>query len=277
MDSASAGPWLEWLSQAKTQFRHIGWHPISYWLGRSASLSLNGANGVTRASLLASPDRLGTVWLHLFAADTPPGEKSAWEALWPEAKTQLTGMGLTAVWAMAAQPWLLALLRSSGFSESGTVIAYCQQPLKLWPVSELMTHIAPLREEDLPAVEALDRAAFDPPWQMDTDALRETMERSLLAAALVWENRIVGYFMAVSTSHGVHLTRLAVDPRAQSRGFGRALAAYALNHFHRQSAPWITVNTQSGNRRSRRLYQSMGFAEMQVSYPVLRIDLQANS
>jgi ribosomal-protein-alanine N-acetyltransferase len=133
-----------------------------------------------------------------------------------------------------------------------------------------MEHIAPLREEDLPSVEALDRVAFDPPWQMDSDALRETKERSLLAAALVLEGRIAGYLMAVATSHGVHLTRLAVHPNDQGRGFGRALTAYALNHFHQRGAPWITVNTQSGNRRSRQLYRSMGFSELPEAYPVLQ-------
>jgi len=276
LDSASAGSWLTWLSRAKTQFRHIGWHPISYWLGRPASLSLLGADGVMRGSLLASPDQLGTAWLHLFAADTPPGERAAWAQLWPEAEKILTEMGLAAVWAMATQPWLLALLKDSGFSESGTVIAYCQRPAKIWPISEFMRHIRPLREEDLPSVEALDRAAFDPPWQMDSDALRETKERSLLAATLVSEDHIAGYLMAVATSHGVHLTRLAVHPNDQRRGFGRALTAYALNHFHREGAPWITVNTQNGNRRSRQLYRSMGFSEMRESYPVLRIDLKRN-
>ncbi len=274
LDAASAGTWLEWLSQAKTQFRHIGWQPVTYWLGRPASLCLRGEDGVLRASLLVSPDQLGTAWLHLFAADIPPGESGAWERLWPEAKAILAGMGLAAVWAMATQPWLLALLKGSGFSESGSVIAYCQQPLKLWPDSELLNQIAPLREEDLPSVEALDRAAFDPPWQMDSDALRETLNRSLLAAMLIWENHIAGYLMAVATSHGVHLTRLAVHPTDQSRGFGRALATYGLNHFHRQGAPWLTVNTQSGNQRSRQLYRSLGFTEMRESYPVLRFNLK---
>jgi ribosomal protein S18 acetylase RimI-like enzyme len=175
---------------------------------------------------------------------------------------------------MATQPWLMALLRGSGFSDSGKVIAYCQQPLKSWPATGPMEHIVPLRAEDLPAVEALDRAAFEPPWQMDPDALRETRARSLLAAALEREGRIAGYLMAVATAHGVHLTRLAVDPPAQGRGYGRALTAYALNYFYGKGAPWITVNTQSGNLRSRRLYLSMGFSEMQETYPVVRIDLQ---
>jgi ribosomal protein S18 acetylase RimI-like enzyme len=222
---------------------------------------------------LASPDGLGTAWLHLFAADTPPGAEAAWALLWPETQKILAGMQLASVWAMAAQPWLHNLLRSGGYSESGTVIAYCQQPSKLWPVSDLMQHIDPLRENDLPSVEALDRAAFAPPWQMDSDAMRETLQRSLLAAAFRSEDRIAGYLMAVATSRGVHLTRLAVHPHFQSQGIGRALTTHLLNYFHKQSAPWITVNTQSENLRSRQLYRSMGFSEMQASYPVLRFDL----
>jgi ribosomal protein S18 acetylase RimI-like enzyme len=274
LDFPSAGSWLEWLSQAKTQFHHIGWHPISYWLGRPASLSLVRENGTTAASLLASPDRLGTAWLHLFAADSPPGAPGAWSLLWPEAKKILAGMRLASVWAMATQPWLLDLLRKSGYSAGGAVIAYFQRPSKLWPDTELMQRIVPLREEDLPAVETLDRAAFAPPWQMDSDALRETLQRSLLAATLQWEDHIAGYLMAVATAHGVHLTRLAVHPRDQNRGIGRALITYAVNHFYRQTSPWITVNTQSDNRRSRQLYHSMGFSEMKESYPVLHFNLQ---
>jgi ribosomal-protein-alanine N-acetyltransferase len=273
LDSASAAPWLQWLSQAGTQFRHTGWHPVTHWLGRPASLSLTAEDGSMAASLLASPDGLGTAWLHLFAADAPPGAPSAWSTLWPEAKKILTGLRLGTAWAMTSQPWLLNLLRESGFSGSGKVIAYCQQPLKLWPVPGILELISPLQETDLPSVEELDRAAFSPPWQMDSDALRETLKRSLLAAAFRSEGRICGYLMAVATTHGVHLTRLAVDPRDQNRGIGRALTTYLLNHFHQQFAPWITVNTQSDNRRSRQLYRSMGFSEMQESYPVLRIEL----
>jgi ribosomal protein S18 acetylase RimI-like enzyme len=228
------------------------------------------------AALMASPDGLGTAWLHLFATDSPPGAPFAWSKLWPEAKKQLAGLPLSTVWAMTSQPWLLNLLKESGFSERGTVIAYCQQPLKLWLVPDTFEQISPLQEADLPAVERLDRSAFAPPWQMDSDALRETLNRSLLAAAYRSEERLAGYFMAVATTHGVHLTRLAVDPRDQSRGIGRALTTYLLNYFHRQSAPWITVNTQSDNRRSRRLYRSMGFSEMRDSYPVLRIDFSGN-
>ena len=274
MDSTTAGPWLEWLSRAKTQFHHIGWHPITYWLGRPASLSLVGADGATHAALLASPDKLGTVWLHLFASDTPPGAPEAWSLLWPETKKILIGMGMTKVWAMATQPWLKAILKGDGFSDRGAVIAFWQQPSIRWPETEPMERIVPLRTDDLPAVEALDRAAFEPPWQMDSDALRETRERSLLAAELKWDGRIAGYLMAVATARGVHLTRLAVDPRDQGRGFGRAMTAYALNFFYGKGAPWITVNTQSGNQRSRRLYRSMGFSELPKTYPVLWIDLK---
>jgi ribosomal-protein-alanine N-acetyltransferase len=182
-------------------------------------------------------------------------------------------MPLSAVWAMATQPWLRDLLKSSGFTDNGTVIAYCQQPSRRWPDTGLIEQIITLEEKDLPSIAALDQAAFSPPWQMDSDALRATLERSVLAAALKLEDHIAGYLMAVATPHGVHLTRLAVHPGDQNKGVGRTLITYLLNHFHRQGAPWITVNTQSDNRRSRQLYRSMGFSEMQEMYPVMRIGL----
>jgi ribosomal-protein-alanine N-acetyltransferase len=273
LEPASGESWLQWLSKAERQFHHVGWHPISYWLGRPASLALVGVDGTLAASLLASPDRLGTVWLHLFAANHPPGAADAWSLLWAEAKRIISGMPLTAVWAMATQPWLRDLLKSSGFTDSGTVIAYCQQPSRLWPDTGWMEQITALEEKDLASIAALDQAAFSPPWQMDSDALRATLERSVLAAAFTLEDHIAGYLMAVTTPHGVHLTRLAVHPDDQNKGVGRTLIMYLLNHFHGLGAPWITVNTQSDNRRSRQLYRSMGFSEMQETYPVMRINL----
>jgi ribosomal-protein-alanine N-acetyltransferase len=223
--------------------------------------------------LLASPDRLGTAWLHLFAAEDPPGAAASWALLWPEAERILSGMALPAVWAMATQAWLRELLKASGFSDRGTVIAYCQKPSRRWPDTGLLEQIAPLEERDLPSIAVLDQAAFFPPWQMDLDALHATLERSILSSTLKLEDQFAGYLMAVATSNGVHLTRLAVHPRYQSQGIGRTLIAHLLNYFQRQGAPWITVNTQSDNRRSRQLYRSMGFSEMQETYPVMRFDL----
>lgn len=223
--------------------------------------------------MLVSPDRLQVAWLHLFAAGNPPGPRAAWERLWPEAKTNLTRMDVPSVWVMTTQEWLIDLLTQSGFVKNGRVIAYYLRPSHPRPESGHAALVTPMQESDLPEVERLDHAAFSPPWQMDSEALKETWKQSILATILRREGQIAGYLMASHTAHGVHLTRVAVHPREQNKGLGRILITHLLNYFHHQGAPRITVNTQIENRRSQRMYRALGFVEMGESYPVFRIDL----
>jgi ribosomal-protein-alanine N-acetyltransferase len=212
-------------------------------------------------------------WIHLFAAGIPPGARSAWYRLWPHAAAALAGMGLSCVWAMTAESWLIDLLEGSGFGERGRVVAFAHRPSRIRTEGGPASAVAPLQESDLPAIERLDRAAFGPPWQMDPEALRETWSRSILATIVRREGRIAGYLMASPTPHGVHLTRLAVLPEEQSKGIGRALLSHLVNHFQSRGAPRITVNTQMENLRSQQLYRSLGFSESGESYPVFRLDL----
>jgi ribosomal protein S18 acetylase RimI-like enzyme len=225
------------------------------------------------AALLASPDSLQVVWLHLFAAGNPPGPRSAWEALWPPAAARLSGMGLPAVWSMTTHDWLIDRLKGSGFIECGRVVAYDRHLPAPETHARRTTPAVPLRETDLPSIERLDLAAFAPPWQMDSEALRETLRRSIFSAVIRRRQNVVGYLMASPTARGVHLTRLAVHPDEQNRGVGRELLTSLVNHCREQGAARITVNTQIENRRSQRLYRSLNFSETGDSYPVFRFDL----
>ncbi len=273
MVPAEKESFLRWFSSAEYPFHHVGWHPVAYWIGRPVSIQSKKPDGSPAAALLASPDRLRVVWLHLFAAADPPGARAGWDSLWPQARTSLAGMGLSSVWVMTTQEWLIDLLKGSNFLECSRVVAYSKRPSRIRTERGRMASVVTLQESDLPFIEQLDHAAFEPPWQMDSDALRETLRRSILATVLRLEERIAGYLMATPTPQGVHLTRLAVHPKEQNKGIGRALITHLLNHFLRQGAPRITVNTQIENRRSQRLYRWLGFSEMGESYPVFRFDL----
>ena len=176
---------------------------------------------------------------------------------------------------MTTQNWLMDLLAGSGFVKRGRVIAYIQRTSRVQPENPIAGTIGTMNESDLPEVEQVDHAAFSPPWQMDSDALRATRKRSQSAFVLRLENRIAGYLMAGVVPHGIHITRVAVRPEDQNKGVGRALVIHLLNYFYRQGAPKITVNTQIENRRSQQLYRSLGFLEMGESYPVFRYDLPA--
>jgi ribosomal-protein-alanine N-acetyltransferase len=264
---------LRWFSSAATQFHHIEWQPMEYWIGRPASLGLRHADGTLAAAILVSPDLLGVTWLHLFAALKPPGVESAWRKVWPEARKILHDRRQPSVWTMTTLSWLIDLLRNDGFVEHGRVIAFSRTAARPPPPRGPVAIPALMSKSDLPSVERLDHAAFAPPWQMDCEALRATFDRSLVSVVHRTEDRIDGYLMASTAPHGIHITRVAVHPDHQGKGIGRALILHLLDVGRRRGAPRVTVNTQKENLRSRELYRSLGFAETGESYPVFLHDL----
>jgi len=182
-------------------------------------------------------------------------------------------MGLPAVWAMTTQPWLMDMLQESGFSGCGRVVAFSRQAHQTFPEGEDGISVVEMREADLSPVEQLDHLAFLPPWQIDSDALRVTFERSMLAIVHRSEDRVTGYLMAGAAPQGLHITRIAVHPEYQRKGIGRGLLIRLLDFGRRRGALRFTVNTQHDNHRSRKLYRSLGFYELGESYPVFRFDL----
>ncbi len=66
---------------------------------------------------------------------------------------------------------------------------------------------------------------------------------------------------------------MAVDPREQGMGVGGALLGGALRHFARRGLFAMTVNTQSRNERSQRLYLRAGFRHNGYNMPVWMADV----
>jgi ribosomal protein S18 acetylase RimI-like enzyme len=56
-----------------------------------------------------------------------------------------------------------------------------------------------------------------------------------------------------------HLNRIAVHPAHHGRGIGAALLYDALHTFWRQGVEHVSLNTQSDNQESQRLYRRFGF------------------
>jgi ribosomal protein S18 acetylase RimI-like enzyme len=273
LERADSDAWFGWLSDAESVYQHIGWHPVIHWLGRPVSLCLKKNNGALAASLLVCPDRLGVTWLQLFAAGAQPGAKSAWEILWPVALESLQTLFIDSVWVMTTQPWFTALLQGSGFRHAGNVVALAQpsSPHAIRP--EGSDGVESIQEGDFTGVEEVDHAAFGIPWQLDSDALRETVARAALATLYRSADRILGYQITIPTAQGVHLARLAVHPAHQRQGIGRRLTAHLLDFFHAHGAPRVTVNTQGDNPSSLRLYRALGFKLTGENYPVFRLTI----
>ncbi len=58
-----------------------------------------------------------------------------------------------------------------------------------------------------------------------------------------------------------YIQRLAVDPSARRRGFGRLLLDDAIRWMQRRNVSRVLVNTASDNQAALTLYRSAGFVD----------------
>jgi ribosomal protein S18 acetylase RimI-like enzyme len=131
---------------------------------------------------------------------------------------------------------------------------------------------------DRQAILDVDRAAFEPFWQLDDISLAEALAAT---RSVRWRvargprHQVVGYAICGRSGRRGYVQRLAVHPDHQRRGIGASLLADGLRWLARRGAQDAMVNTQIGNQRSLRLYQRAGFVLQPGGLAVLRVDFTA--
>jgi ribosomal protein S18 acetylase RimI-like enzyme len=95
-----------------------------------------------------------------------------------------------------------------------------------------------------------------------------TFAQAVAGTVALLEGRIAGYQLSTRAQGKMHLARLAVHPEAQRLGIGRALVQGVIRQSVLQGQETFTVNTQSENVASLRLYHSLGFVETGEDVPL---------
>jgi ribosomal protein S18 acetylase RimI-like enzyme len=253
--------------------RHLDWRPALEWLGSSPFwvMELDGR----LAAVLACPeDPPSVAWLRLFAHTPSLAGPEAWSPLWTAARTELAARRGATVAAIVTQPWLQPLLSESGF-ELNTMITLLEWQGRPQAVSPVGASIRAMRVEDLPAVAAIDAAAFVPLWQNSLEMLSRAYGQGLFMTVAEDHSGPVGYQISTGNQLGVHLARLAVRPEAQRRGLGRALVQDLMLRMKARRLERLTVNTQADNAASLALYEGLGFHRKGEQYPVYWFRVEA--
>ena len=114
---------------------------------------------------------------------------------------------------------------------------------------------------DLHAVLAVDNAAFETFWRYDRGLLARYISSERLGVAEAG-GQVVGYTLCTVRRGEGSIGRLAVRPDTQGRGVGAMLLEDAVAFLESGGADRVTLCTQAGNVRSRRLYGNAGFKEV---------------
>ena len=119
--------------------------------------------------------------------------------------------------------------------------------------------LRPAERDDIPAIVTVDRAAFTPHWWHSGTTLQRRAAASPYFIVAELDGRIVGYAEGEAHPPLAHLNRIAVCPHHQGQGIGASLLSHILHTFWDEDCHQITLNTQSDNQFSQRLYSRFGF------------------
>lgn len=149
---------------------------------------------------------------------------------------------------------------------------HCVQELALLDLSSPAAPDRPahrtrrVRSDHLPAMAAVDRAAFGDRWGLDepmiADIRRATPSHRSRVVVLRGLPSPAGFLISGRAGRTGYIQRLAVHPDAQRTGVATALMCDALRWMHRSRLQRVFVNTHVDNTAALELYRRHGFTVM---------------
>ena len=127
--------------------------------------------------------------------------------------------------------------------------------------------------EDLEGVLEVDQSAFKDIWQYSAETLHQAYKHAAIATIIEHNDKPIAYQISTASIYGAHLARLAVLPKWQGRGYGKALVVDVIYRFFHQGVLKVTVNTQTDNEQSLRIYRKLGFRHTGSRHPVYQLHL----
>jgi ribosomal-protein-alanine N-acetyltransferase len=122
--------------------------------------------------------------------------------------------------------------------------------------------LAPMREQDLDAVTAIEDAIYSHPWTRGnfSDSLRAGY------ACRTWRSagRLVGYFVLMTGAGEAHLLNLSIAAEWQRRGQGSTLLREAAALAAGLGAATLFLEVRPSNLAAQALYRKFGFQKVAV-------------
>lgn len=114
-----------------------------------------------------------------------------------------------------------------------------------------------MQESDLPAVVAVERSAYEFPWNQNI--FRDCLRMGYDCAVQVVSDRLVGYLILAYGGGEAHVLNLAVHPDVQNQGYGGRLLRRAMRQAQRFGADAVFLEVRPSNPAAVHLYYGNGF------------------
>jgi ribosomal-protein-alanine N-acetyltransferase len=122
--------------------------------------------------------------------------------------------------------------------------------------------LAPMREQDLAEVMAIESVLYTHPWTRGNfaDSLRAGYECRTYRV----HGDLIGYFVLLAAAGEAHLLNLSIAEVHQRRGYGTALLNEAMALARKLGAKNVFLEVRPSNRGAQELYYRYGFSKIAV-------------
>ncbi len=250
--------------------RHLDWFGPLDWLGQQPYF-IKKTNDQVQAALCAAPENKETAWIRVFGIRKNQKIHPIWDKMLDETVQELRIKDINLLASLSLHTWFQTLLEESGFvHKQNIVVLEWQGELPNGERINQGIEIRKMEFTDLPVVEEIDQLAFPPLWQNSTAGLTKAFNQTGISTVAIKGGEIIGYQISTAMTIYSHLARLAVHPDHQRQGIAYTLVYDLLKRFKQQGFWRVTVNTQSDNRSSLKLYEKFDFKPTGEEIPVYK-------
>ena len=265
---------FSFLNSATLSFSNLDWISSRERLDAPFCYALED-EGQIKALISCQPEDANAAWLRFFVGQSDGKHADYFRLLLNRALIDLKAAGVQGLYTLSFKSWQEQLFSGSAFFPHTRIITLIRlvsgdtafEPPAGW-------RLRPMTQEDLPEVEEVDHAAFSSPWQLNRASLQAAFRGCSYNTVAEQNGRIVAYQMTAASYNISHLARLAVLPNSQQHGLGSSLVQDTIREAEARGSTEISVNTQTNNASSLRLYSRFGFQQEGKLVPVFKKAVQ---
>jgi ribosomal-protein-alanine N-acetyltransferase len=121
---------------------------------------------------------------------------------------------------------------------------------------------APMREQDLDEVMAIESAIYSHPWTRGNFA--DSLRAGYDCRTLRLEGELLGYFVLMVAAGEAHLLNLSVAAAHQRNGHGSWLLGEAMTLARKRGARSLFLEVRPSNEAGQALYTRFGFRKIAI-------------
>jgi ribosomal protein S18 acetylase RimI-like enzyme len=236
----------------------LDWWTWEDWVGNPGFLVAQEGGRLVGIGMSVR-DASSVAWLRAVVAEDGLSVGALLDTLLPPMTATLRTQGVEALACLAWARWLSDKLPERGFEPLAQVITLRKDDMSSPAVRLPAVLVREASMADLDVVTAIDHAAFETAWWYGETTFFRAQDAALRFCVAEKERQPIGYAFAHTNGQQAHVTRIAVHPSYQRQGIGALMLADLVEHARAQGAKFITLNTQTHNENSLKLYRRFGF------------------